>query len=88
MGGPEQPQHWNRPLCRVITPARCTPMHTLSDARDFILDLPKGTRHQDIWESAANLLIRAAESGRDGDIEAATFKVECALLLERRLQRD
>jgi hypothetical protein len=85
MGGPEQP---HRPLCRLVTPARCTPMHTLSDARDFILDLPKGTRHQDIGESAANLLTRAAESRRDGDIEAATFKVECALLLERRLQRD
>ena len=64
------------------------PMHTLSDVRKFILELPKGIQHQEMWESAANLLVKAAESGRDLDIEAATFKVEYALFFQRRLQRD
>jgi hypothetical protein len=79
---------WKRPLRRVVTPIGGAPMRTLSDARDFIVELPKGTRQQEIWDRAADLLIKAAESGRDTEIEAATFKVECALLLQRRLQRD
>jgi hypothetical protein len=79
---------WERPLCRMITPVGGAPMHTLADARNFIVELPKGTRQQEIWDRAANLLIKAAESGRATEIEAATFKIECALLIQRRLQRD
>jgi hypothetical protein len=76
---------WKRPLCRSITPVLGSPIHTLCDAGAFILGLPKDVQHRDEWWSAADLLVKAADTGRDGDIEAATFQLECALLLNRRL---
>jgi hypothetical protein len=79
---------WKRPLCRTVTPIGGAPLKSLGDARNFIIELPKGTRQQEMWGQAADLLIKAAESGRASEIEAATFKLEWALLLARRLQRS
>jgi hypothetical protein len=78
--------NWKLPLCRAITPIGGVPMYTLADVRDLIAELPKGTRQQEAWDRAADRLIKAAESGRDTEIEAATFNVEWALFLEQRLQ--
>jgi hypothetical protein len=77
--------NWELKLSRVIAPIRGEPMHTLSDARAYILSLPPGTRHHDDWERAADLLMLAVDSSSESDIEHATFQLERALLLHRLL---
>jgi hypothetical protein len=66
---------WELKLSRVVAP-----MHTLSDARAYILSLPPGTRHQDDWQRAADLLMVAVDSASETDIEQATFQLERALV--------
>jgi hypothetical protein len=77
--------NWQLKLSRVVTPIRSEPLHTLSDARAYILSLPPGTRHHDDWERAADLLLAALDSVSETDIEQATFQIERALLLHRLL---
>jgi hypothetical protein len=77
--------NWELKLSRAITPNRSEPLHSLSDARAYILSLPPGTRHHDDWERAADLLMAAVASGRETDIEQATFQIERALLFHRLL---
>jgi hypothetical protein len=72
-------------LSRVVRPIRSEPLHTLSEARAYILSLPPGTRHQDAWDRAADLLMVAVDSSSDTDIEQATFQIERALLFHRLL---
>jgi hypothetical protein len=60
-------------------------MHTLSDARMYILNLPPGVQHHDDWQHAAHLLVVAADSTSETDVEQATFQLERALLLHRQL---
>ncbi len=71
---------WETKLSRTVSPLRGEPMHTLADARAYILSLPPGTRHQDDWERAAELLMVAVDSASDTEIEQATFALERALL--------
>jgi hypothetical protein len=66
-------------------PIRGDPMHTLSDARMYVLALPPGVQQQDDWQHAAHLLMAAADSESETDIEQATFQLERALLLHRQL---
>ena len=48
-------------------------MDTLLDANQALMnDLPKGFMRRPHWLAAASLLVRAAESGRESDIELAT----------------
>jgi hypothetical protein len=77
--------NWELKLSRVVAPIRGEPMHTLSDARAYILSLPPGTRHQDDWERTADLLMVAVDSSSETDIEQATFQLERALLFHRLL---
>ena len=77
--------YWNSKLSRAVEPVRAEPLQTLADARTYILALPPGVRTQDDWESAARLLIAAAESGTGFDIEQATFQLERALLFHKLL---
>jgi hypothetical protein len=77
--------NWELKLSRVVAPIRSEPLHTLSDARAYILSLPPGTRHQDDWERAADLLMAAVDSARETDIEQATFQLERALLFHKPL---
>jgi hypothetical protein len=77
--------NWELRLSRVVEPIRDEPMHTLSDARTYILSLPPGTRHQDDWQRAADLLMVAVDSSSETDIEQATFQLERALLFHRLL---
>jgi hypothetical protein len=72
--------NWEYRLSRAIAPIRGEPLHTLSDARAYILSLPPGTRHQDDWQRAADLLMVAVNSSSETDIEQATFQLERALL--------
>jgi hypothetical protein len=77
--------NWELKLLRVVAPIRGEPMHTLSDARAYILSLPPGTRHHDDWERAADLLLLAVDSSSEAEIEQATFQLERALLFHRLL---
>jgi hypothetical protein len=77
--------NWELKLSRAVTPIRSELLHTLSDARAYILALPPGTQHQDDWQPAADLLMLAADSSRETDIEQATFQIERVLLFHRLL---
>jgi hypothetical protein len=77
--------NWELELSRVVAPLRGEPMHTLSDARAYILSLPPGTRNQDDWQRAAHLLMVAVDSASKTDIEQATFQFERALLFHKLL---
>ena len=77
--------NWDLELSRVIVPIRSEPLRTLSDARAYILSLPPGTRHQEDWERAADLLMAAVDSSSEIDIEQATFQLERALLFHKLL---
>jgi hypothetical protein len=77
--------NWELRLSRIVVPLRSGPLHTLSDARAYILSLPPGTRHQDEWERAADLLMAAVDSSSEIDIEQATFQIERALLFHKLL---
>jgi hypothetical protein len=72
--------NWELKLSRTVAPLRGEPLHTLADARAYILSLPPGTQHQDDWERAAHLLMVAVDSASDTEIEQATFALERALL--------
>jgi phosphoserine phosphatase len=72
---------WDHKLAHAVAPVRGKPMQTLAEAGAFVLALPQGVRYQDDWEHAADLLLAAADSGRDLDIEQATFQLERALFL-------
>jgi hypothetical protein len=77
--------NWDLKLSRVVVPIRSERLRTLSDARAYILSLPSGTRHQDDWERAADLLMAAVDSSIEIDIEQATFQLERALLFHKLL---
>jgi hypothetical protein len=74
---------WTSRLSRSVSPIRGDEIHTLADARDFILALPPGQQNQEDWQRTAELLIVAAESGRASDLERATFRFERSLLFQR-----
>jgi hypothetical protein len=77
--------NWGLKLSRVVAPIRSEPLHTLADARAYILSLPPGTRNQDNWQRTADLLMAAVGSSSDTDIEQATFQLERALLFHKLL---
>ena len=54
-------------------------LRTLRDARDFVLRLPERDLERNAWQSAAGLLIAAANGG---NIEAATKQVAAVLFLK------
>ena len=77
--------NWEHKLSRIVSPLRCEPLRTLSDARAYILSLPPGTQNQHDWERAADLLMVAVDSSSETDIEQATFQLERALLFHKLL---
>jgi hypothetical protein len=77
--------NWQLKLSHTVVPIRGEPMRTLSDARAYILALPPGTRNQDDWQRAADLLMTAVSSSSETDIEQATFQLERALLFHKLL---
>ena len=82
--------HWNKELAYWITP-KSGPMRgmtTLIDANHALSrDLPSGYLKRVHWVDVANLLVQAAESGRDEDVRIAwpdqpgggVLQVQCAV---------
>ena len=80
--------NWDRKLAWPVTVRGGGPIATLSDARLFILDLPDTIQGRLTWQYAADLLLKAAESGSDGDTEQATLQIERALIRDGRLGQE
>jgi hypothetical protein len=71
---------WNRPLARDLVLTNGRVLRTLHDARDvFASGAFAGVKHSPPLEHAIDLLIDAADSGKPGDIKAATDQVAIAL---------
>ena len=67
--------HWNKELAYWITP-KCGPMRgmmsTLIDANHALQALPAGYLKRPDWVDVARLVVQAAESGHDEDVQVAT----------------
>ena len=84
--GAAMPPSWSKLLSRPLTLRNGTVLRTLRDARHFIAALPEDFRHRSAWRHAADLLLKAAESGSDSQaVEDATLQMYRALSLERQL---
>jgi hypothetical protein len=79
---------WNRSLAWRVTVRNRSAIATLSDARMLILDLPASVQDRAHWLFAAGLLLRAADSGSDSDIERATLQIERALIADGRTRPE
>jgi hypothetical protein len=78
---------WHRPLTRTIEPTGGPGVEpaTLEDAARFIGLMTPWRQARPHWDFAAELLLRAAETGKPRDVEAATAQMERALRVERWL---
>jgi len=76
---------WDHQLTRVVVPTHGSSLHTLADARDYIVALSPGLQHQEDWRRTEDLLRVAAESGKATDIQQATFQLELALAMHKQL---
>jgi hypothetical protein len=76
---------WSALLSRPVPVKDGKLIRTLNDARQLAL-ANKATGGRTSWQSAAGLMLTAAETGAAIDIEAATKQLELALLLEGRLK--
>jgi hypothetical protein len=53
--GRDNERSWLEPsTIRTVVPIRGYPMFILADARNYILALPSGIRHQDEWQHTAS----------------------------------
>jgi hypothetical protein len=75
-------------LTRVIVPTAGpssgpgAELTTLEDATRFVGLLLSWRQARPHWDFAAELLLKAAETGKRRDVEAATAQMECALRTE------
>jgi hypothetical protein len=71
-------------LTRVIEPTRGpgAELTTLQDAARFIGQMKPWRQARPHWDFAAELLLKAAETGEESDIEMAAAQMECALRVE------
>ena len=71
-------------LTRVIVPTGGPggKLSTLEDASHFVGLLRSWRQARPHWDFAAELLLRAAETGKRRDVEAATAQMERALRVE------
>jgi hypothetical protein len=82
--------YWSKSLVFRISPKSgpLRSMETLLDANQAMLrDLPQGFLRRSHWLSAGNLLIQAAESGEDCEIQEATDELLRAIETEGWMSR-
>lgn len=71
---------WSKPLTRELTLKDGRVLRTLHDARYvFASGVFSGVKHSPPLERAIDLLMKAANSGDDHDVQAATDQVAIAL---------
>jgi hypothetical protein len=78
------PHNFQRALTRTIEPTGGpgVELATLADAARFVALLRPFRQARPHWDFAAELLLRAAETGKRRDVEAATAQMERALRAE------
>jgi hypothetical protein len=66
--------YWSKELAYWITPKRgpMRSMSTLIDANHALQALPAGYLKRPDWSDVARLVVRAAETGSDEDVQTAT----------------
>ena len=77
---------WSALLSRPLTLRDGKKLATLADARAFVLALPAAYQDRNAWQSAAGLLMAAAEHG--GSVEAATDQVAAAAFMQAMLRLE
>jgi hypothetical protein len=75
---------WNKKLSRPLALKDGTVIKTLSDTRSVILERFSTVTHSEALAHAGQLLLKAAETGKRADIEAAPDQIE-RVLRSRRL---
>jgi hypothetical protein len=78
------PHNFQRALTRAIEPTGGPGIElaTLADAARFVALLRPFRQARPHWDFAAELLLKAAETGKRRDVEAATSQMERALRVE------
>ena len=76
---------WTTSLDRTLKPRDHAALHTLADARAYMLELPEDMAGRQVWQHAGHLLLAAAESPAKAAIEGATKQLDLALFLSFRL---
>jgi hypothetical protein len=84
MAGMAHALNFKLALTRVIVPTARpgVELATLADAARFVAMLRPFRQARPHWDFAAELLLKAAETGKRGDVEAATSQMERALRVE------
>jgi hypothetical protein len=73
---------WNKPLAHELPLKDGRILRTLDDARVvFASGVFAGVTHSPPLEHALDLLLKAAETGKPGDVEAATDQIGMVLRL-------
>jgi hypothetical protein len=75
---------WTDSLARTIKPNHHAALHTLADARDYMLALPAPVADHQAWQYAGKLLLAAAEAPGRAAIEDMTRQIELALFTTGR----
>jgi hypothetical protein len=86
----EGSMHWNKDLAYFITPKSgpMRGMETLIDANHALSqDLPNGYLKRPHWVDAAYLVVQAAETGREHDVQVATDELLRAIEQEGWMNR-
>jgi hypothetical protein len=77
---------WDKKLSRPLVLKDGKSLETLSDVRGLFLDRFTNVTHSASLAHAAELLIKAAETGKRGDIAAATDQIELVLMNARMMR--
>jgi hypothetical protein len=77
---------WNTKLTRTLVLKDGNSLKTLSDACALFVERFSTITHSDPIAYAGELLLRAAETGKRADIEAATKQIERVLMSNRILR--
>jgi hypothetical protein len=75
---------WSTSLARTLKPSHHAALHTLADARAYVLELPERVASHQAWQHAGQLLLAAAEAPTKAAIEDATRQIELALFTTGR----
>jgi hypothetical protein len=70
---------WSRPLVRPVRLPGGMALKTLADAGAYILGLPEHIKQRKAWQSATDLLLKAASGA--ANVEDATARIEQALFM-------
>jgi ABC-type cobalamin transport system ATPase subunit len=75
---------WTTSLARTIKPRNHTALHTLAEARAYMLELPKDIADRPVWQHTGQLLLTAAETQTKPAIDDVTKQLELALFVTYR----